>query len=953
MVPPKADGVIRGLTPDRRGRVLTASSLAAAVLAALTPWGPWEISLPVDPALTRGVTAIAFDTPAWILVTLFVAAPYLLRQAHASLVVRSRACRTLQLSTRLALVVALAATLADPRIRSGDVTIDDIVVMDVSDSMSPSQRARAREQIAGLLDARERERGRDPGLVGADFGPPSRTFSSVRFGASVTIDRRQDPQQITTTPDEEGGDHSQLALALRTARHLGHPEGRSRITVFSDGQLTGAESERALFELRALTEAGAEVRVVPLEDLPARNVGITDVVFPEGLRVGQRFEARVKLRATHAGSATLSIEGAGRGQKSRQSLPIQLRAGDNEVAITALAGVGGPVAYSLQIRDIELSAGPDNIPDDDTWTEVANVSRRLQVLLISNVGRPPIKSVLDNSDLDVTILEPSAVPSEREALARYDLFILHDVPAARLDRGVQQTMTGLIDAEGTGLLMIGGPRSYGPGGWQGTPIYDALPVRVEGEKRKQTPDLALMLVLDKSGSMSSEDKLDLAKRAARGSARALEPTDQIGVIAFDSRPTVLVRLQPASARLRIRADIQRVRAGGGTNVLPALRESFLQLAGSDAKIKHVIVLSDGQSPVAGVAALVQQMRDANITVSGVGVGSGAGKALLRRIASVGAGRYYFSLDGSDVPSIFQRETREVSKNMIRESKRFARVRKYAQVLRGLRFDASPPLRGITPLSPRRSAEVLLDTTLGEPLLIRGRFGLGRTYAFASDADPRWARAWIRWYGFARFWSQVARDAARPGRDTYGDARLAVLPSESSGSWRVILDVQDGDRYRDELTCAAALIHPSVSEEPERSIPLMLVAPGRYAATIRDVAQVPTLIRATARDGDDATGAVVASATTSVPSLLSRERRGPIPGQRDAWSRAVQRAGAEIVEDPTRSWPTRTQVSEATRSIPCWRTVLWTLVIPLFLLDLAIRRACAARSGRPKKPTARA
>jgi hypothetical protein len=499
--------------------------------------------------------------------------------------------------------------------------------------------------------------------------------------------------------------------------------------------------------------------------------------------------------------------------------------------------------------------------------------------------------------------------------------------------------------------MIGGPRSYGPGGWQGTPLYDALPVRVEGEKQRQTPELALMLVIDKSGSMSNEDKLDLVKRAARISAEALDGTDQIGVIAFDSRPVVLVRLQAAAARLRIKSDIQRVKAGGGTNVLPALREAFLQLAGSDAKIKHVIVLSDGQSPEAGVATLVQQMRDASITVSGVGVGSGAGKVLLRRIAQIGAGRYYFSLDGSDVPSIFQRETRELSKNMVRESPRFARVRKYAQVLRGLSFDASPPLGGITPLIPRTNAEVLLDTTRNEPLLIRGRFGLGRTYAFASDADPRWASEWIRWYGFSRFWSQVARDAARPGRNTYGDARLAILPARSSREWRVILDVQDGDPYRDDLACIAEIIHPAASGLPVRSVRLPLSAPGRYAATLRDIPLVPTLIRVTARDGEDPASALIASATASVPSRLTQERRGAVPGAQEAWLRSMERAGAKVATTPTRSWPTPAEASQSTRSVPWWRTILWALVIPLFLLDLVLRRVCALLSGRRERPAA--
>ena len=928
---------------DAPAPLLAAAAALAAGAAALIPWHPWEFPLPEGALPPEGVTALTFESPSWIIVALIIGAPYLLRTLRASLVTTTASSRWLHFATRLSLLLALAATLADPRLHTTNFPETEIIVMDVSDSMSSSQRARAGGMLTARFDGRARAR--DTLLAGLGLDSASNTFFSVRFGDDVTIGEERATMDITKRPPSDLGTSSELGRALKIAGHLGHPDGPKRISIFSDGEFSRAESERAYAEVRALVGAGAVVRVIPIDDPPPRNVGIVKVALPEGLRIGQPFDATIHLQATHAGTAVLSITGPDLEASARPPVPLQLHPGDNEVTISTVAPVGGPTAYTVRIDEVRFAEGADEVPDDDTWTEVTNIARRLQVLLISDVMEPPIKRVLRRSELDVTVVTPREVPSARADLARFDLFVIHDVAATRLDRGVQRTMTGLIDAEGVGLLVVGGPQSYGPGGWQGTPIYDALPVRVTGEKRRQTPNLALMLVLDKSGSMTNEDKLELAKRAARGSAKALEATDEIGVIAFDSRPSVLVRLQPASARLRIRADIQRVRAGGGTNVLPALREAFLQLAGSDAKIKHVIVLSDGQSPEAGVATLVQQMRDVNITVSGVGVGSGAGKTLLRRIANIGAGRYYFSLDGSDVPSIFQRETREVSKNMIREARRFARIRKYAQVLRGVRLESAPPLRGITPVSPRRNTEVLLETDRAEPLLIRGRFGLGRTYAFASDSDPRWARAWLNWPGFGRLWSQVARDAARPGEDAYGGARLEVVPTQDSGAWRIRLDVHDGEQYQDNLSCVARLMHPSDPQGSGRALVLPLVAPGRYAATVRDLARTPTLIQVTARDGSQAQSPVVATATTSLPSLVSQERRAPLFNASDAWLRGMERAGAEVVRDPAQPSPTRTQSTKPPRSIPCWRVLLWMVVLPLFLLDLAVRRVDAARSPR--------
>ena len=73
---------------------------------------------------------------------------------------------------------------------------------------------------------------------------------------------------------------------------------------------------------------------------------------------------------------------------------------------------------------------------------------------------------------------------------------------------------------GGGLIMLGGDQSFGLGGYYKTSLEEILPVRSDFEKEKEKPSLAMMLVIDKSGSMGGE-KIEMAKEAARAAVELL------------------------------------------------------------------------------------------------------------------------------------------------------------------------------------------------------------------------------------------------------------------------------------------------------------------------------------------------------------------------------------------------------------------------------------------------
>jgi Ca-activated chloride channel family protein len=167
---------------------------------------------------------------------------------------------------------------------------------------------------------------------------------------------------------------------------------------------------------------------------------------------------------------------------------------------------------------------------------------------------------------------------------------------------------------------------------------------------------AVVFVIDKSGSMQGP-RLEAAKESMSAALDVLKPTDTVAVVTFDSEATILVKPQAVKNKKQIRAELAQLKAGGGTNIFPGLKEARDVLADLKAAKKHVMVLSDGEAPYDGIEELVKEMKDASVTVSAIGI-PGADRVLLSRITDAGAGRLYMIEDLGALPKVFLKEVRE-------------------------------------------------------------------------------------------------------------------------------------------------------------------------------------------------------------------------------------------------------------------------------------------------------
>ncbi|HEY4056266.1 MAG TPA: VWA domain-containing protein, partial [Kofleriaceae bacterium] len=417
---------------------------------------------------------------------------------------------------------------------------------------------------------------------------------------------------------------------------------------------------------------------------------------------------------------------------------------------------------------------------------------------------------------------------------------------------------------------------------------------------------------------------EAAKESARVTTEVLSPNDYIAVVAFDSEAQVFVRPQRAANRSRISADISRLASGGGTNIYPGLKEAFEILSNINAKVKHVILLSDGEAPAEQIPELLQEMRSARITVSAVGV-QGADKNLLSMIADQGDGRLYMVEDIGALPRIFMKETQEAQKSQLVEDDIHVRIAKRVEAIEGTSVDSAPSLKGYVTTKPKPTAETILISDLGEPILARWRHGAGTSVAWTSDVKNRWAVNWIRWGGFPKFWAQVVRSSMR--RKVYDSYELTSKVAD--GRALVTVDAIDSaDKFVNELDTKLEVIDPATNKVTQ-TLPMNQTAAGRYTADFKIQKYGSYLLKAVhQRDGKTVAESMGAVAL-SYPLEYLRTTPDPEPLRH-----AAQVSGGTDQAPPSSVWETHGESVKYTQDL--WPFVLIG-VAGLFLLDLYAKR----------------
>jgi len=428
---------------------------------------------------------------------------------------------------------------------------------------------------------------------------------------------------------------------------------------------------------------------------------------------------------------------------------------DNLVSVEVPMNTSGASQWTA-----EVTVAQDHFLTNNQAACTVTVGSKPRILVLHETPRKmnPFVKAMQEQGFAVDLRSEHGMPADLASLLVFDAVILADIAATNLSPHQMAMIKRYVIDFGGGLAMLGSNNSFGLGGYYRTSVEDVLPLTSRYEKEKEQPSMAMVLVIDKSGSMQGMP-IELARQATKSTVDLMGKQDHIGVVAFDHEAWVVSPPRPVTEADAVKDAINTLGSGGGTFMYPAMQTAFRMLEAVAAKIKHVIILTDGHSQPADHEGLAAEMARAGVTVSTVALGR-ADRDLLAALATIGKGRAYETTDPANIPQIFTKETMETSRTAVKED--VFRLIQTADhpLLSGLSDADLPVVFGYVMTHVKPVTQLLLVAHTGDPILAVSRYGLGSSLAYTSDVTDTWGSQWLIWDQFGRFWSQALRGILR-------------------------------------------------------------------------------------------------------------------------------------------------------------------------------------------------
>jgi uncharacterized membrane protein len=795
----------------------------------------------------------------------------------------------ISLGLRTLIVLLLTAALAGFQVQTTPAAQSLLVVADLSASVQSALDSEA-ATVRRILQQRQ--------------GDDRAGVLSFGRDPQVEVNISKDPQfgEFQSQPNPH---YTDLAAALQLGGSILPDDSRRHIVVVSDGRQNLGD---AVGEARLLRAEGVRVDTVALPVPLGAEAYVDRLDAPHTLTQGQQANAQALIVSNTATSATVRWY---LDHTLVNTVQLDLLAGE-----TTLKQTIKPAEPGFHAVRIVVDAVRDTYAENNLGESLIQVVGPPRVLLVENTlgEAASLESALHSTGIGSTSITPDGIPRSAADLAAYQAVVLVNIPASSLGSDSMALLQASVRDLGTGLVVIGGSDSYGPGGYAGTSLETTLPVQIQLPQDIQKPPVAVVLVLESTESTQGDQVL---RGAAEAVVDQLTARDKVGVT-NGNMGNVVVPLGPLTDKAAVKRKIESMSLGDPPTYTPDFQAADQALTRTTAGVKHIIFLGDGDA-TDNYQPLITSIHAHGITVSTVAIGATANDAaLIKAMAGWGHGRFYQSNNLSDVPQIFLKETREALKPWIVEGRIAPQLASLADVLPGVPLDSFPTITGYVATTPRAAADVVLKSPQGDPLLATWLYGLGRVMAWTSDAQGRWTAGLLQWPSANRF---------------FGDIVHASLPQPGDPALQVETRVQ-GDHTHLLVTApatsgATVTVNAVTPDLADASLTLSPTGAGRFEGDLPTDQVGSYLLHVS----ESAGGVVRHTTTTGLSVPYSPEYRDL--GTDLATLKAIAQAGGGVfLTDVSQAFKVRVPSVQAASPIS---EILLVLAILLFPVDVALRR----------------
>ena len=869
-----------------------------------------------------------FDQPVWLWLGLLI--PVMVVASLRSLAGLDPLRRVLSLAARSVVIILIVICLAGIQSvkRNDDLTV--LFLMDRSDSVQTLQTY----QEEWIRESAENK-------------PPHDRVGLIDFSRYAFVQQLPDKAgyhlpagRLPMMPDK---DRTDAASAVSLAMAMFPHDTAKRMVLITDGNDNLGD---LITEARRAKADGIPIDVVPLWYQHTNEVYFDRMIAPTHAEKGEQVPLRMVLNTQRRVSGTIEIYQNDRLiELPQEQTRVELAPGNNTFFMKLPVTDGGAQTYEAIFRPDDRNM--DNIPLNNSATAFSFVSGVSKVLIIS--GNPEQDAVLAEAlaeeNIDVELRTAAELGSfDLLHMQNYSTIVLANIPASTFTDKQQEELAVYVRDLGSGLIMLGGDDSFGAGGWIGSPVEDVMPVTFEIMHKKVIPRGALVLIMH---SCEVARGNYWGKQMAKKSIDTVSSRDYVGVLAFSYSPMGVsweVPLTENANKAAVKARIDRMQIGDMPDFAQTMQMAHKELTagrGADAAQKHVIILSDGDANPPS-SSLLRDYKTAGITVSTIAIGWGAHvrPQTMRDIAKRTGGRFYEARNPRALPQIFMKESKVVRRSLLVEQDIRPDVyHRHTSLMAG--FDGAdvsiPMLHGMVLTTARNSPDVqmplvrITDDPQPDPILAHWQCGLGKSVAFTSGLWHAWGSDWTAWSSYSKLWAQVVRWTLRQE----SPANFETFTKIDGGTGRIVVDALDKDAsYLNFLNFTSRLVTPDRESKP---LEFTQTGPGHYEATFDADKAGQYLAHLQVREGGKYRGTI----RTGLSVPFSPEYR-ELHTNEALLRQIVDITGGRFLDGDEAKAEVFTHdlpPTEAKQDV--WAWVLAWLLLPLFLLDVAVRRLASA------------